>query len=141
MKFNLKNYKLLKFKAFIKQKKFLIITFSIKQKPQIKKSQKFKALNCDYYQIHNTLTKKTFKSSIYKNYMYLIKSLITLLEPKNLDLKQLNKDLVIVGFKINNKIYLTHQLDQRSLQFNYKLNYITTTKTLKTALTSFKFSK
>ena len=82
------------------------------------------------------------KTSIYKNYSILIKSVITLLEIKEnntiTNLKQLNKNNKIIGYKINNKIYLAHQLNSKNLQFIYKLNHMNTTQTLKTMLSSFK---
>lgn len=142
MKFNLKTYKLLKFKTYLKKKKFLILTIFITRKNQIKQDQRFKKLNYKYYQIYNTLAKKILKTSIYKNYSILIKSVITLLEIKEnntiTNLKQLNKNNKIIGYKINNKIYLAHQLNSKNLQFIYKLNHMNTTQTLKTMLSSFK---
>ena len=141
MKFNLKTYKLLKFKAYIKKKKFLILAITSAQKNQIKQDQKFKKLNYNYFQIYNTLSKKILKTSIYKNYLFLIKSVITLIDVKKniYNFKKLNKNITVIGFKMNNKIYLIHQLTPEKLEFNYKLNHLHTTQTLKTILSSFKF--
>jgi len=145
MKFNLKTYKLLKFKTYVKQKKFLILTLAVTKKNQIKQDQKFKTLNYNYYQIYNTLSKKVLKNSIYANYFFLIKSAITLLsiktKKKPLDLEELTKNVTVIGFKINNKIYLAHMLKRDDLRFIFKLNHMNTVKTLKTILTSFKSSK
>ena len=141
MKFNLKTYKLLKFKAYIKKKKFLILAISSAQKNQIKQDQKFKKLNYNYFQIYNTLSKKILKNSIYKNYLFLIRSVITLIDVKKniYNFKKVNKSIAIIGFKVNNRIYLIHQLTPEKLEFNYKLNHLHTTQTLKTILSSFKF--
>lgn len=143
MKFNLKTYKLLKFKTYIKKKNFLILTIAVARKNQIKQDQKFKKLNYNYHQIYNTLSKKILKGSIYKNYIFLIKGLITLLDIKDnngiTNLEQLNKHVTIIGFKVNNRIYFVHQLKSKNLQFSYKHNYMNITQTLKTVLTSFKF--
>ena len=145
MKFNLKTYKLSIFRNYLKKKGFLIIAISVTQKNQIKQNQKFKKLNYNYYQVYNTLFKKVLKNSIYKNYLFLIKSVIILLSTKNnkiiTELSQLKKQITVIGVKIDNKIYFAHQLNLTNLKLTYKVNHLNTTQTLKTILTSFKISK
>jgi hypothetical protein len=128
MKFELKTYKILKKKYFLKQNKlfFFYAATSLNLKNWLAIEQTLKKSNLNYYRLSNTLAIKTMKSSIYVNFKQLIHSLTMFVNPKpkaTLKLKQLRnleKALTLLSVRLNNKIYSISQLKGlNSLDYNF----------------------
>lgn len=123
MKLILKSYKLSKLKNYFKDNSVILI-YNIKTKKEfIDNMQHFKKSNFSSYSVSNSLIKKCLKNSIYLNYISLISSLIILIRIKNnSNLTKFNKQNLLLGIKINNKIYSVNNniFDKKNLAFNYK---------------------
>lgn len=139
MKFKLKNYKFLKIKSVIKKNKLLFfydqIYLNYKNKSLIEKD--LKKLKTKYYKIYNSLIFKIIKNSIYKNIKVLINSGIFIAKfsviKKNFYLKNiqhLNAFSILLGIKLNNKIYSKIQIVKLN-NLNFQKNILIFLKKLK----------
>ena len=77
--------------------------------------------------------KKCLSNSIYSNYTFLISGLILLKEITiKTKLTELGKQDIIVGIKLNNKIYIvTNSILQKNIKLNYKNEITNLLKTFK----------
>jgi len=129
MKFELKTYKVLKIKYYLKKNKlfFFYATASLNLKNWLVIEQTLKKSDLNYYRLFNTLAVKTINGSKYKNFKQLIHSLTMFVNPKpnktTLNLKKLinlEKGLTLLNVKLNNNIYSISQLKNlNSLKFNH----------------------
>jgi len=128
MKFELKIYKVLKIKYYLKKTKlfFFYTATSLNLKNWLVIEQTLKKSNLNYYRLSNTLSIVTIKASIYTNFKQLIHSLTMFVAPKlktTLKLKKLinlEKVLTLLSIKLNNKIYSISQLENlNSINYNY----------------------
>jgi hypothetical protein len=120
MDFNLKNYQIVKLKKYFKNTDFFFLFHSAKLNLTrwTNTEQNLKKLKLSYYKPLNRTTVKTFKSSIYKNFSSSIEGFILLINSNykktELELQSVVKNLkpsfVLIGVKLNNKIYSTSQL-------------------------------
>ena len=121
MKHILKDYKFSKLKGYLKKNSILFIYNSKIKKQFIQSIQKSKKTNVKCYYVSNSLMKKCLSNSIYSNYTFLVSGLVSLHEiTEKSNLKKLNKQDILLGVKLNNKIYISTNL---TLQKNIKLNY------------------
>ena len=129
MDYNLKKYKVLKFKNYLKNCSFLLIFHSskISSKDYIKIEQTFKKLKLKNYKILNGISSKTLKNSIYIKYYNLISGLMLFIKPSfkstSIKLIELKKDLkfLLLTVKLNNKMYSVSQINSIK-EFSYKKN-------------------
>ena len=128
MKFELKTYKVLKIKYYLKKNKifFFYAVTSLNLKSWLVIEQTLKKSNLNYYRLSNTLTIKTMKTSIYTNFKQILHSLTMFVNPKpntTLNLKKLinlEKVLTLLNIKLNNKMYSILQLKNlNSLDYNH----------------------
>ena len=133
MKLILKNYKFSKLKGYFKKNSILFIYNSKIKKQFIQNMQKFQKTNVNCYYVSNSLMKKCLSNSIYSNYTFLISGLILLKEISiKTKLTELGKQDIIVGIKLNNKIYIvTNSILQKNIKLNYKNQVINLLKTFK----------
>ncbi len=140
MDLNFKNYKINKTKNFIKNNKFFFFFHSAKlnSKEWLVVEQELKILKLNYYKIYNSATLKIFHNSIYKNFNNIICGIILIIKPNfkssliNLNLlekKKLKEIFLLLSIKLNNKIYLSSQLNELNI-FSYKQNLFYLYKTL-----------
>jgi hypothetical protein len=131
MDFNLKNYRVLKVKNYIKNCDFFFFFHSAKLKSNewVIVEQDLKKLKLKYYKVFNGTTLKTVKNSIYTNYSSIVCGIILFIELKfkstTFELISLKKDLkplfALLSVKLNNKIYSIDQL-KGIKTFSYKQN-------------------
>jgi hypothetical protein len=131
MDFNLKNYQIVKLKKYFKNTDFFFLFHSAKLNLTrwTNTEQNLKKLKLSYYKPLNRTTVKTFKSSIYKNFSSSIEGFILLINSNykktGLELQSVVKNLkpsfVLIGVKLNNKIYSTSQLKGMK-DLSYKKN-------------------
>lgn len=133
MKLILKNYKFSKLKGYFKKNSILFIYNSKIKKQFIRRMQKFQKTNVNCYYVSNSLMKKCLNNSIYSNYMFLISGLVLLKEiTVKTKLTELDKQDIIIGIKLNNKIYIaTNSTLKRNKALNYKNEVINLLKTFK----------
>lgn len=133
MKLILKNYKFSKLKGYFKKNSILFIYNSKIKKQFIRRMQKFQKTNVNCYYVSNSLMKKCLNNSIYSNYMFLISGLVLLKEiTVKTKLTELDKQDIIIGIKLNNKIYIaTNSTLKRNKELNYKNEVINLLKTFK----------
>ena len=128
MKFELKSYKVLKIKYYLKQNNFFFFfaIASLNLKNWVLIEQALKKSNLKYYRLINTITKKLLKKSIYKNYCLIINSLTMFVNSKQIttELKNwinLENFLSLLCVKLNNKMYSVAQLKTLN-SLDYKIN-------------------
>lgn len=133
MKLILKNYKFSKLKGYFKKNSILFIYNSKIKKQFIQKMQKFQKTDVNCYYVSNSLMKKCLNNSIYSNYIFLISGLVLLKEiTVKTKITELDKQDIIIGIKINNKIYIvTNSLLKKNKKLNYKNEVINLLKTFK----------
>ena len=124
MKFTLENYKFLKIKNYLRDNSILYI-YNVKTKKKfIKDMQFYNKLNVNCYKISNSLMKLNLKDSTYTNYNCLVSGLINIIKINNNtdnNLLKLNSNGILLGIKLNNKLYLKKIYNnQSSLKFDYK---------------------
>ena len=122
MKLILKDYKFSKLKGYLKKNSILFIYNSKIKKQFIQNIQKFKKNNVKSYYVSNSLMKKCLSNSIYYNYTFLVSGLVLFQEiTEKSNLKKLNKQDILLGIKLNNKIYIaTNPILQKNIKLNYK---------------------
>jgi hypothetical protein len=107
----------------------------------MKTTQELKKLKLKCYKLYNALTKLTLKTSIYQNFIPLIRGLVILVSPNftlNLfTLIHLNDVVTLVGVKINNSIYSNTQI-KAIIKFEYNQDILNLIKTIKISLRFFK---
>lgn len=131
MEFELKTYKVLKIKYYLKKNKlfFFYITTSLDLQNWLPVEQTLKKSSLNYYRLSNTLAIKTIKASIYINFKHFIHSLTMLVNPrpttplKLKNLVNLEKVLTLLSIKLNNKIYSISQLENL-IFLNYNFNIL-----------------
>lgn len=114
----MKSYKSIKVKKYFKKYSLLLITNGINQnsKNKLATKQKLTKLKIHMYKIHNQLTRKIIKKSIYKNYIKLIQNILYLftLKQKKFNFLQIQSietlNFLIMSIKINRKIYSITQI-------------------------------
>ena len=131
MRFNLKNYQILKTKQYLKENNFLLFSIGANQSAQnwINIEQGLHKLKLNYYKIYNNVTLKIIKKSIYKNSLSIINSTFFFLRPfsnqlinqKNLLNSLSSVFFNILSIKLNKKIYTISQ-SKNITSFNYKTN-------------------
>jgi ribosomal protein L10 len=131
MKFGLKNYKLKKNLNYLKKKPLLFIfnISNLTSKSWIKIEQAYKTNNIKYFKVYNNLSKKAFECSIFKNMTVILNGpicLVYLTKMPNLffDLKKLiklNSSMLLIGVKLNTKVYSFPQITN-ICSFNYNKN-------------------
>lgn len=139
MKFGLKSYKLQKSIFYLKEKPLLFIfnISNLNTKSWLKTEQIYYKNNIKYFKVYNTLSIKALKRSIFKNITVIINGPICFVyfnKTSNffIDLKKflkLNTSMLLVGIKLNNKIYSLSQTINV-----YSLNYTKTVKLFNNSL-------
>lgn len=130
MKLNLKFYKLLKTKIFIKNNS-LILLFNSKDNISLNILKNFNS-----YSIRNKILKKILINSNLYNLINITNGTIIFVTFKNYDLKvknftNLKNKSLFIGLKLNNKLYSANQLNKIKT-----LNYYYNIKSLHTLLSS-----
>lgn len=117
MDFNLKIYKQLKIKYYLKTVKFFFFFHgtSIKNNDWIKIEQSLSSYNLKYYRILNKLTINILNNSIFKNLIVLIHGPILILNSNNTKLtlkalEEINPLIRLLSFRLNHKIYSKKQI-------------------------------
>lgn len=129
MKFELKGYKLQKIKNCFK-KEPIIFVFNISNtnaKNWLNVEQKFYKYNLKCTKVCNTLSKKSLNNSVFKNAGVLMNGSICLVYLRNAQnfsvalhkITKINPSLILLGLKLNNKIYSANQIHKIS-NINYK---------------------
>jgi hypothetical protein len=128
MKFELKFYKVLKIKYYLKKNYYFF--FFATTSPNLIKwrliEQALKKSNLKYYRLINSVTRKILKKSIYKNYRQLINSLTMFVYSEKttvVKLKNIENSVTLLCIKLNNKMYSIAQLKKFNF-FNYKTNIL-----------------
>ena len=132
MKLNLKDYKIIKTKTYLKNENFFFLFDSINRNSKncVNFEQTLKTLNFKYYQVFNRLTNNVFKSSTYKNIRiisgvtFFIKPQLNthnLIKQRSLIAKLDLQLLTLLSIKLNNKIYTIKNF-QKPNSLNYKEN-------------------
>lgn len=129
MEFNLKSYKIIKTKTYLKKEKFFFLLNSINHNSNscIIFEQILKALCFNYYKVFNKLTNNIFKNSIYTN-INVINGVTFFLKPQPNTKIQIKQQSLIRNFeillftllaiKVNNKIYtILHFKNSNSLEY------------------------
>ena len=129
MNINLKEFKILKLKKFMKKEELLFFFQSnrLNQKDWKKIEQTLKKLKLKYYKLFNSTTTNTFKTSIYFNYSIIINNFLIILTPvfkttlfnKLFLTKELKTLFVLLSIKLNNKMYSLNQIKGLN-NFSYK---------------------
>lgn len=119
MDFTLKNYQVLKFKNYFKNKSLFLVFHCAKlnSKEWSETDQKLKRSKLNYYKPLNKVMLKELKSSIYINYNPIINSSLLFISLKDThNLIKLNNNLqplfVNVCLKLNNRLYSIQQLNK-----------------------------
>lgn len=143
MKFGLKSYKLQKTINYLKKKPLLFIfnISNLNSKNLVKTEQIYYANNIKYFKICNTLSKKAFEYSIFKNITVILNGSICLIyfnktTSISLSLKKfikLNPSMLLIGIKLNHKIYSLPQITNIHT-FSYNKNIRVFTNSLKQIL-------
>ena len=143
MCFKFKTYKFLNFKKKLKEKSIIYICNTKNKSNFIKEMQHNKKLNFIFYKINNSIIKKCLENSSLSNYSNLFTSSILmaeLTEFNNLkeNLKNLNKNNIIIGLNINNKIYIYDNKIINLIMLNFKNDHKNFLKVLKLNLKNVK---
>ena len=117
MEFNLKTYKHLKIKYYIKKTNFFFFFHgtSLNSSSWIKIEQAFVNHQLKYFRIFNKLMINILKNSIFKNLTLLINGPIILLNTNNVELtlkklKSISPLITLIGLRINYKVYSKEQI-------------------------------
>lgn len=125
-----KKYRTLKINTYIKTNAFLFFFQSNKSNHIIwkKNEQKLTRLELVYYKLINKIVLKTFKNSVYKNFIPLICGVVLLIKSNTKqikDYKTIKKALIsnfsLLCLKLNNKIYSVNEI-KNFQSFSYKKN-------------------
>lgn len=130
MELKLNTYKFFRINCYLKNNNLFFIYNgnNLKTENWIKIEQELFKYNLKYFKLYNSLAKKTFKNSIFKNFLQIINGLIIVISfKKNLiNLKKLinfNKYLTLLCIRINDNIYSLKQI-KNLITFNYKKGII-----------------
>ena len=139
MDFNSKSYQIFKLKKYIKKNEifFLFHCAKLDSVKWTKTEQSLKKLNLEYYKPLNKVASKTLKTSIFNNLDSSMGGFLLFVNPIDkksvIDLSTITKSLkpsfVLIGVKLNNKIYSKAQLKNLNL-FSYNKNMFELHKTL-----------
>lgn len=139
MDFNLKNYRVIKVKNYIKKCDFFFFFHSAKLKSTewIHVEQNFKKLKLKQYKVFNGTTVKTINNSIYKNFTNTVCGVVLFIAPTFkttlFEFNSIKKDLksffALFTIKLNNKFYATDQLNGIKT-FSYNQNMFSFYKSL-----------
>jgi len=117
MDFNLKTYKYIKIKYYLKKRKFFFFFHgtSLNNESWIKIEQNLVSHKLKYFRVLNKLMVKTLNNSIFKNVITLIHGPIILLNSSNnkltfKELENISPLIRFLGFRLNNKIYSKEQI-------------------------------
>jgi hypothetical protein len=145
MDFNLKSYRVLKVKNYLKNCDFFFFFHSAKLRSNewISIEQDLKKLKLKYYKVFNGTTLETINNSVYKNFNQIICGIVLLIEPRfklttlELDLikRHLKPLFALLSVKLNNKIYAVEQLKGLKT-FSYKQNMFNFYRSLEKSLKS-----
>ena len=143
MCFKFKTYKFLNFKKKLKEKSIIYICNTKNKSNFIKEMQHNKKLNFILYKINNSIIKKCLENSSLSNYSNLFTSSVLLAELTKSDnfkknLKNLNKNSIIIGLNINNKIYIYDNKINDLITLSFKNDHKNLLKLLKINLKSLK---
>jgi ribosomal protein L10 len=143
MKSAFKTYKINKIKSYFKKKSCVILCHvpNSSAKNWLKIQKQFYNYNIKCYKIHNNITKEVLSNSIFKNLVLMPKGSVCLiyfeeetkLRVKIQQLLTLNKSILILGLKLNNKVYSYSQL-KTLFTINYEKNVKVFQKSLKKLL-------
>ena len=139
MKIKIKDLKLYKTKNFFKTENFFLISTdaTLDSKNWVKMEQIFANLNLQYYKTHNTVTINFLKLSIFKMFTLAINGPVIFFNFKKFNsqniltnkLLNLNPLLLLLGLKLNNRIYSRNQI-QNLVTLDYRNNIIILNKSL-----------
>jgi len=139
MDFNLKTYKLLKIKHYIRTRNVLFFFHGIStnNKNWIKIEQILVNNELDYYRIYNSIASNTLNNSVFKSLTPLINGPIILINDQNFKkfsivpkkLKKVNLPMHFLCLKLNDKLYTKKQINNLT-----KLTYIENVSSLHTSL-------
>ena len=139
MYFNLKTYKLLKIKHFIKTKRILFFFHGIStnNKSWVKIEQTLINHGLHYYRIYNSIATNTLNNSIFKSLISLINGPVILIndrDSKKLSitpkkLKKIKFPMHLLCLKLNDKVYTKKQINKLT-----KLTYVENVSELHNAL-------
>jgi hypothetical protein len=145
MDFNLKSYRVLKVKNYLKNCDFFFFFHSAKltSNEWISIEQDLKKLKLKYYKVFNGTTLETINNSVYKNFNQIICGIVLFIEPRfkltALELDVIKKTLkhlfALLSVKLNNKIYAIEQLKGLKT-FSYKQNMFNFYRSLEKGLKS-----
>ena len=129
MKFSSKTINRIKTKNYIKTTNFFgwFCGFQQNSTLQLETNQQLKTINFKSYKIHNIISKKIIKTSIYKNVFGSINSTTFFIKPTSNKILITKKLLFNINFfvflmiKLNKNIYLVTHLKQIK-SFNYSIN-------------------
>jgi hypothetical protein len=154
MEFDLKNYRTLRVKKYLKLCNFFLLYHSSKQRSEewMSIEQDLKKSKLKYYKVFNRTTLSTVQNSVYKNINQIICGIIMFVEPKfkstqfeeNFLEENLEPFFILLSVKLNNKIHQIPQIKginslnyeknilnlQKSLEKYIKFSYKITNKTL-----------
>lgn len=114
----MQTYKSIKIKKYFKKYSLLLITNGVNQnsRNRLVTKQKLSNLKLHTYKIHNQLTKKILKKSIYENYIKLVQNVLYLftIKQKKFNFLQIRNiealNFLIMSLKLNEKIYPITQI-------------------------------
>jgi hypothetical protein len=145
MDFNLKSYRVLKVKNYLKNCDFFFFFHSAKltSNEWISIEQDLKKLKLKYYKVFNGTTLETINNSVYKNFNQIICGIVLFIEPRfklttlELDLikRHLKPLFALLSVKLNNRIYAVEQL-KGFKTFSYKQNMFNFYRSLEKGLKS-----
>jgi hypothetical protein len=119
MRLNTKNYKIVKFKKYVKTNNLFIIVHGINKNTEdwIITEQELKKLDFTYYKILNKISTKIINCSIYSRIVITINGSTFFMKPKSLILSKqtilTNLEplmFIVLTLQLNNKVYSTKQI-------------------------------
>ena len=129
MKLNLKQFKMLKTKKYLKTTSFFFFFCGANTNSAswIRSEQEIFNRNYHYYKLFNKISIKIFKNSIFQNFNPVISSITIVLQPitkKDIfftkKLVSNIKELVCLALKFNKQIYILNQIETLNYSFDYK---------------------
>lgn len=140
---SLNNYKIVKLKQYLKNNKitYFVHVNDLNNKTWLRVEQQLYKLNLQYYKINNSAFKYVIKNSIFSNYEGLVKGSLCLIQEKQnktnkisiKNILKLDKNIVLIGIKLNNKFYSTTQINNM-VTLNYNKNIEILNRTFKKSL-------
>lgn len=125
MDFNSKSYQIFKLKKYLKKNDIFFLFHSAKldSVKWTSTEQTLKKFNLEYYKPLNKIASKTLKNSVYNNFDSSIGGFLLFVNPINNEVplqltniaKSLKPSFVLIGVKLNNRIYSTTQLRNLNL--------------------------